>query len=149
MLVRHFTESVLVDVWPKDYLGQIIAIRNVLVQPSPFKKRGGTPLFNYTNDPRHVEMVKDPQRMVEEIQQRGTTLVDCDECALMSATMAMVIGRRPQFVALGFAPNQLTHVACRVQEPKSLEWVWMDAVAGPRERDAALRAQEILTWDLD
>lgn len=106
-------------------------------------------MFRYLNDPRHVEFVKDPQRMVEEIMLNGTTAVDCDEQALMVATMAMQIGRRPQFVALGFAPNTLTHVACRVQEPKSNEWIWMDSVAGPREREAAEKAKQILVWDLD
>lgn len=106
-------------------------------------------MFRYLNDPRHVEFVKDPQRMVTEIMQQGTTAVDCDEQALMLATMAMQLGRRPQFVALGFTPNSLTHVACRVQEPKSNEWIWMDGVAGPREREAAMRAKQILVWDLD
>ena len=147
VVVRRFTEWVIRDVHPKDYLGEILAIRNVLVQPSPM--RPGTPLFRYLNDPRHVEMVKDPQRMVEEIMSNGTTAVDCDEQALMAATMAMQVGRRPQYVALGFSPGSLTHVACRVQEPKSGSWIWMDSVAGPRERDAAQRAKEILTWDLD
>jgi hypothetical protein len=147
VLVRQFTESVLLDIWPKDYLGQILAIRNMLVQPSPFRK--GVAMFAYANDPRHVEMVKTPRRMVEEIMQRGATTVDCDDISVMAATMAMVVGRRPQFVALGFEPDHLTHVALRVQEPKSEAWIWMDAVAGPREREAAERAKEILVWDLD
>lgn len=147
VIVRRFTEWVVRDIAPKDYLGEILAIRHALVQPSP--TRPGTPLFRYVNDPRHVEFVKDPQRMVEEIMGNGTTAVDCDEQALMVATMAMQIGRRPQFVALGFAPNTLTHVACRVQEPKSNQWIWMDSVAGPREREAAERAKQILVWDLD
>lgn len=147
IVVRRFTEWVTRDCWPKDYLGEILAIRNVLCQPSP--SRPNTPMFRYLNDPRHVEFVKDPERQVTEIMQNGTTAVDCDEQALMIATMALQLGRRPQFVALGFAPNTLTHVACRVQEPKSNDWVWMDAVAGPREREAAMKAKQILIWDLD
>lgn len=147
IVVRRFTEWVTRDVWPKDYLGEILAIRHILVQPSA--SRPGTPLFRYVNDPRHVEFVKDPQRMVEEITQFGTTAVDCDEQALMCATMALQLGRRPQFVALGFSPGSLTHVACRVQEPKSSEWIWMDSVAGPREREAAEKSKQILVWDLD
>jgi hypothetical protein len=146
-VVRRFTEWIVRDIAPKDYLGEILAVRHSLVQPSP--TRPGTPMFRYVNDPRHVEFVKDPQRMVEEIMQDGTTAVDCDEQALMVACMAMQIGRRPQFVALGFSPGQLTHVATRVQEPKSNEWIWMDSVAGPREREAAEKSKEILIWDLD
>src|SRR3990167_3308273 len=60
MEVRQFTEWALRAVQPKDYLGEILAIRNVFVQPSPWVKN--IALFHYTNDPRHVEMVKDPQR---------------------------------------------------------------------------------------
>jgi hypothetical protein len=146
-VVRAFTTWVVADVWPKDYLGEIIAIRNVLVQPSPV--RPGTPLFKYVNDPRHVEFVKSPQRMVHEINEHGTTAVDCDEIAMMAATMLLQIGREVEFVALGFAPNSLTHVGLRAKEPKSDKWIWIDGVAGPREKEAAQRAQELLIWSLD
>lgn len=147
IVVRRFTEWVLGEVCPKDYNGEIIAIRNCLVQPSPTKP--WVPMFRYINDPRHVEMVKTPERMVREILDNGSTQVDCDEQSVMIATMALQIGRHPQFVALGFEPGSLTHVACRVKEPKSNTWIWMDSVAGPREREAAMRAKQILTWDLD
>jgi hypothetical protein len=147
MLVRHFTTWVVRDVWPKDYLGEILAIRNVLVQQSPW--RPGVPLFRYTNDARHVEVVKDPQRQIEEILEHGTTQVDCDELACIASVMALQVGREVEYVALGFAPDQLTHVGVRVKEPKSSRWIWLDGVAGPREKEAAARAQELLVWNLD
>lgn len=75
MLVRQFTEWVTRQVWPKHYLGEILAIRNVFVQPSPWVPHA--PLFKYTNDPRHVELVKTPERMVREIRESGQTVVDC------------------------------------------------------------------------
>jgi hypothetical protein len=146
-VVRRFTESVVRDIHPKDYLGEIIAIRNVLLQPSP--TRFPTPLFKYLNDPRHVEWIKDPQRQVEEIGESGSTVVDCDEIACMAATMALQLGREAEFVALGFAPGQLTHVGTRIKEPKSDAWIWVDAVAGPRERAAAATAKEVLVYSLD
>jgi hypothetical protein len=147
MMVRHFTTMVLAEVWPKDYLGQILAIRHVLVQRSPWKPH--VPLFNYTNDARHVEVVKSPQRMVEEINEHGTTAVDCDEISCIAATMALQVGRVPEFVAMGFAPDSLSHVGVRVREPKSQRWIWLDGVAGPREKEAAKRAQQLLVWSLD
>jgi hypothetical protein len=101
------------------------------------------------NDPRHVEWIKDPQRQVEEIHDKGTTTVDCDEIALMAATMALQLGREAEFVALGFEPGALTHVGARVREPKSNSWIWVDPVAGPREREAAETAREVLFWSLD
>jgi len=147
MVVRRFTEWVIQSVQPKDYLGEILAIRNAFVQPSPF--RPGFPLFHYTNDPRHVEMVKDPERCVLEIMENGTTLVDCDDCSCMAATMAMQIGRNVDLVALGFAVDSLSHVGVRVQEPKTSAWIWMDGVAGPREKEAAGRAKQLLVKSLD
>lgn len=147
VLVRHFTTWALADVYPKDYLGEIIAVRNLFVQMSPWRR--GTPLFKYQNDPRHVEFIKDPQRQVEEVIEHGTTAVDCDEISLMQATMLLQIGRDVQLVALGFSPDTLTHVGIRAKEPKSDRWIWLDAVAGPREEEAARRAKEILVWSLD
>lgn len=144
--VRQFTEFVIRGLWPKDYLSEIIAIRNVFLQPSPWTAR---PLVRYTNDPRHVELVKDPERLVTEINQLGSTIADCDEIACLAGTMALSLGREVEWVALGFAPRTLSHVGVRVLEPKSHEWIWLDAVAGPREREAASRAQTVAFWSLD
>ena len=147
ILVRTFTTWVVAELWPKDYLGEILAIRNVLLQPSPTRR--GAALFRYTNDPRHVELVKTPERMVREIIEQGTTAVDCDELSLMAATMLLQVGRKVEYVALGFAPDALTHVGLRAQEPKSHAWIWIDAVAGERERAAAEGAKQLLVWSLD
>lgn len=146
MLVRQFVEWFLQGVQPKDYLGEIIAIRNVFVQPSPYNP--SLSMFRYTNDPRHVEMVKSPERCVREILQNGTSLVDCDDIATCAATFALQCGREVEIVALGFAPGQLSHVGVRVKEPKSGRWIWLDGVAGPREREAAARAKTVIIESL-
>jgi len=147
LLVRQFTEAITRDVFPKDYLGEILAIRNCFLQPSP--TRPNVPLFRYMNDPRHVEWIKDPQRMIEEIQEHGSTTVDCDEVALCAAVMGMQCGREVEFVALGYKPRQLTHVGARIKEPKSGKWIWVDPVAGPRERESAASAKEVLKRSLE
>lgn len=146
--VRQFTEALVREIQPKDYLGEILAIRNVFVQPPPVES-GAPALFRYTNDPRHVEMVKDPERLVHEILLFGSCLADCDDVSQMGGTMALVLGREVEFVAMGFSPRELSHVAVRVKEPKSNQWILLDGVAGPREKEAADRAQEILYWSLD
>jgi hypothetical protein len=147
IIVRRFAEWVLQTVQPKDYLGEILAIRNCLVQPSPFVP--GRPLFHYVNDPRHVELVKDPERQVTEIMETGSTMVDCDDVSTMAATMALIIGRNVDLVAMGFEPGSLSHVAIRVQEPKSKKWIILDGVAGPREKEAAGKAKELMVRSLD
>lgn len=144
--VRQFTEAVVRGLEPKDYLGEIVAVRNVFLQRSP---RTGAPLFRYMNDPRHVELVKDPERMVEEVETLGSTQVDCDEITCLAGTMCLCLGREVEWVALGFQPGSLSHVGVRVREPKSNHWIWLDAVAGPREREAAMRAKNIRFWSVD
>jgi hypothetical protein len=147
MIVRQFVEWVVHDIQAKDYLGEILAIRNVVVQPSP--TRPGTPMFKYMNDPRHVEMIKTPERMVREILQHGVTAVDCDEIAAFCGTACLHLGREVELVALGFEPRVLSHVGVRCKEPKTSKWIWLDGVAGPREREAAGRAKEQLVLSLD
>lgn len=147
MRVRAFTEHVLREVWGKDYLGEILAIRNCFVARSP--KMPWAPLFKYANDPRHVEMVKTPDRMVREIHEFGSTVVDCDDTSTLAATMALQCGREVELVAMGFSPRSLSHVAVRVKEPKSGQWILLDGVAGPREREAAGKAVELMIKSLD
>lgn len=146
-VVRQFTEWVTRDVYPKDYLGEILAVRNIFLQPSPV--RPWAPMFRYMNDPRHVEWIKDPQRIVEEVRSQGSCTLDCDEIALLGATMCLQLGREVEFVGLGFQPRSLTHVGFRVREPKSNRWIWVDPVAGPREREAAATAVEVRPWPID
>lgn len=146
-LVRAFTEWVTRDVWPKDYLGEILAVRNCLVQMSPW--RPGTAMLKYSNDPRHVEWLKDPQTIVEEIQQHGAAVVDCDESfGVLGATMLLQLGRAVELVAVGYGPA-LTHVGVRAVEPKTGRRIWFDTVAGPRERDSAATATQVLVYSLD
>ncbi len=147
MRVRAFTESIVREVHPKDYLGEILAIRNCFVQWSP--RRPGVPLFRYTNDPRHVEMVKDPERIILEVEEHGTSLIDCDESAQLAATMLMQIGREVDLVAMGFERGSLSHVAVRAREPKCGKMILLDGVAGPREAEAAGRAKELMFVSLN
>lgn len=145
IIVRQFTEEVLRYLEPKDYLGEILAIRNVFLQRNP---KTSAALFRYVNDPTHVELVKDPERQVTEILERGSTLVDCDDITCMAGTMALVVGREVEWIALGFQPGSLSHVGCRVREPKSGQWIWVDPVAGPREQSAAESATTVIPWSL-
>ena len=145
--VRQFTEWIIGGIEPKDYLGEILAVRNAFVQRSPWDP--STPLFRYTNDPRHVELVKDPERLVEEIAAHGHAIADCDEITAGEATCCLMLGREAELVGLGFGEGELTHVGLRCREPKSNVWIWMDTVAGPREREAAASAVEKVFWSLD
>src|SRR5262249_54503232 len=135
------------QIWPKDYLSEILAIRNCFVQPSPMMP--WMPMFKYMNDPLHVEFIRTPERCIKDILEQGYCTIDCDESSCLAATMALQIGRVAEFVAMGFTPHQLSHVAVRVKEPKTGRWIILDGVAGPREKEAAGKARELLIKSLD
>lgn len=138
-LVRQMTEEVVAGIRPKDYLSEILAIRNF-----------ATSHVRYVNDPLHVEYIKDPQRMVEEIRATGMTSADCDEIASLIATMALQLGRQAEFVVVGFgAPGQYSHVFARVKEPKTGKWIVTDPVAGSDERTMLSRVKTYEIWSLD
>ena len=124
LLVRQATENVIRQVQPKDYLGEILAIRYWVTEK-----------VRYTSDPLHVEMIRDPQTMVEDIITHGTVTADCDEIALLIACMCLQIGRVAEFVVVGFGEaGQYSHVFARAQEPRSGMNVVLDPVAGTDER---------------
>lgn len=145
--VRQFTEYVIGQVWPKDYISEIVCVRHIFSQRAP--KHPHMPLLVYKNDNRHVEFVKTPARMVREIIHNGFAIGDCDDFSTLAATMCLCFGREVEFVAMGFAPRSLSHVAVRVKEPKSGQWILLDGVAGPREREAAGKAVELMVKSLD
>lgn len=142
-LVRETTEWLVSGLWPKAYQSEILAIRNF-----------ATTHLRYVNDPLHVEWVRDPESIIERLLELGRAQVDCDEIAELIATMALQVGRRAEFVVVGFGrPGHYTHVFARVFEPKSRggagEWIVCDPVAGQDERKMLESVTTYELWSLD
>lgn len=143
LLVRQLTERVVGGVWSKDYLSEILAIRF-------FATAHLTLNLRYTNDPAHVEWIKDPERIATELLDTGESLVDCEEIAELVATMALQVGRVAEFVVVGFgAPGEYSHVFARVSEPKSGAWIVCDPVAGSDEEGMLAKVTTAEVWSLD
>jgi len=139
LLVRSVTEQIVSGIHPKDYLSEILAIRYWVAKH-----------VRYANDPTHVELIKDPQRLVEEVQARGIATGDCDDGATLIATMAMQLGRDARLVAVGFGkPGQYSHVFAKVLEPKSKTWIVCDPVAGTDEASMLARVKTRKEVDLN
>lgn len=139
LVVRAYAEDVTRGLHPKDYLGEILAIRNDVAQR-----------VRYVNDPTHVELVKDPQRLVEEIAMHGVTQGDCDDQTGLICALNMALGRQCRIHGAGFSGDgQLSHVFAAVQEPKTGQWIVCDPVAGSTERDMLRRMRTWETWSLD
>ena len=139
MVVRSLVDEIVAELHPKDYLGEIVVIRNWVIEH-----------IRYLNDPLHVELLKDPQTLVEEYLERGIAVGDCDDMACTISTMHLLLGRDCQLVAVGFAaPGEFSHVFERAREPRSGAWIICDPVAGTREREMAGRATTWQIWSLD
>jgi hypothetical protein len=139
MWLKGVAEEIVRHVQPKDYLGEILAIRYWVAEH-----------VRYVNDPLHVEAIKDPTRLTEEILAHGVALADCDEIALLIGTLNLLVGRVAEFIVAGFGePGQYSHVFARVMEPRTNTWIICDPVAGTEERAMALRVTSWEAWSLD
>lgn len=137
--MRSFTERIIIGLQPKDYLGEILAIRHAAAE-----------YCRYTNDPVSTEWVKDPERIVEEIEATGKSLTDCDEIACFIATLCRQVGREAEFVTVGFGePGHYSHVFARVKEPKTGQWIVCDPVAGTTEDRMLGRVKTYQFWRID
>jgi hypothetical protein len=58
--------------------------------------------IRFLMDPRNVELLHTPEFMLEEIGRRGMIGVDCDDAAVLGASLAKNIGLRAYFQAVGF-----------------------------------------------
>lgn len=134
--VRRHAEQIVQNIRPKDYASEIVAVG---------KWWGNS--GRYTRDPVHVELIKDPERMISDAHQ-GRLVLDCDEFALGAGTDCLCLGAEIQFVTVGFRPRQWgqmkqhTHVFVRAQDPRTKIWWILDPVAGRRTADMLRRVKD-------
>jgi hypothetical protein len=137
-LVRSLKDHIVRDLLPKDYLSEILAVRNFAAEH-----------IRYSNDALTVEQVQDPERISQQIIDHGRAVGDCDEFGLWIATICRQLGREAQYVTVGFgAPNKFSHVFCRVKEPKSGQWIVCDPVAGSDEAAMLRKVTTFRIWDI-
>lgn len=134
--VRRHAEQIIQNIRPKAYQSECAAI-------GKWWGNNG----RYTRDPVHVELIKDPERMISDAAQ-GRLVCDCDEFALGIGTCCLVIGAEVEFVTVGFEPRPFgfpkrhTHVFCRAKDPSSKIWWVLDPVAGRRTMPMLSRVKQ-------
>lgn len=156
--LRERVEDVIRHVRPRDYWSEVLAIYYWTCGPQ----------FRYTRDPLRVEQVKDPLRMLWEIDTKGAALGDCDDLATFIMACIGAIGGEARIVTVGFRPvngrtprgtsmnepdlNLITsphprlpgpfsHVFCQAKKPRG-GWVTLDPVAGPRTESMHNRVKQ-------
>lgn len=139
IFVRTMLEEIVGRLWPKAYCDEILAVNNWVAER-----------VIYLNDPLHVELLKDPQRLCEEIKERGHARGDCDDIAVLIATFCLQLGRQAQFVVAGFGEKgSYSHVFARVKEPRTNTWIVCDPVAGTNVGDMLGRIKTYQIWSCD
>jgi hypothetical protein len=139
MLVRYLKDHIVRELQPKDYLSEILAVRNFAAER-----------IRYSNDAVAVEQVQDPERISDQIVKYGRAVGDCDDIATWIAATCRQLGRDVEIVVVGFGrANNYSHVFVRVLEPKSGQWVICDPVAGTDEASMLRRVTTYKMWRVD
>ncbi len=140
--VRRHTEQIIGNIRPKDYASEIVAIC-----------RWWGNAGRYTRDPVHIEMLRDPERMVDDALM-GKLAMDCDEQALAIGTSCLCIGAPVRFVTVGFdhrypgRPKNHSHVFCTAQDPRTKLWWVLDPVAGRRTAPMLKRIKQYSIFEV-
>jgi len=141
-MVRLAAEEVTRYVTPKDYLSEILAIRHWV-----------NAHIYYTFDPVHVEWIRDPQTILEEIKRHGVVKADCDEYTCVMTSMWLSLGHKAEFVTIALRPKPapFSHVFARCLVPRTNGklFVVTDPVAGTNETQMLRRAAQWKTIRLD
>ena len=137
-LVRGVKDHIIRDVQPKDYLSEILAVRNFVHEKC-----------KYSNDALGVEQVQDPERICDQIIKHGKAVCDCDDIATLMAALCRQLGRETEFIIVGFGrAGSYSHVFVRVKEPKSGQWIVLDPVAGTNEAAMLRRVTTHQVWKI-
>lgn len=91
MRLRMTIEDVVRYVEARDRLSQMAAIYDWFMRH-----------WTYLNDPNEVELVKDPERLLEEIARKGRALGDCDDASVFLAASVRTIGAPARFARATF-----------------------------------------------
>ena len=107
--------SVIAGVRSRDIVAEIDTIRDWLSSH-----------FRFVADPVGVELLRDPAEAISRINSRGFTMGDCDEAAMLGASLGMANGIPARFRALAFERGApYTHVIADLQGPAG-RWFQLD-----------------------
>ncbi len=95
--------------------------------------------FKFVRDPRDVELLKSPAYMLGEWDRTGRITGDCDDAAILGASVALASGYRVRWVLLGFEKGRpFKHVFAEASPTGRDPWTDFD-VTKPAQFPAGLR----------
>jgi len=141
--VRLLAEEIVSGLGSKDYLSEIAAIYYYVLNHT-----------RYANDPRTVELVRRPGRIVAELASGKTPSLDCDDMVTFQAALLLALGREVRIVTIAFqkvkyqGQIQYSHVYLQAREPRTARWLVLDPVAAEEMQQMLNRGKAIKIWPL-
>lgn len=141
--VRLLAEKIVSGLNSKDYLSEIAAIYYYVLNHT-----------RYANDPRTVELVRRPGRIVAELAAGKTPSLDCDDLVTFQAALLLALGREVRAITIAFrkvqynGQVQYSHVYLQVKEPRTSRWIVLDPVAAEETAIMLNKGQAIKIWPL-
>lgn len=139
--VRLLAEEIVSDLNSKDYLSEIAAVYYFILENT-----------RYANDPRTVELVRRPERIIAEMESGKTPSLDCDDMVVILAALLLSLGREVRVVTVAFQKAvykgkvQYSHVYLQAREPRSGQWLVLDPVAAEETQKMLSRGVEFKIW---
>lgn len=84
-------------------------------------------VMRYTPDPLGVETVKSPTFLVQEINDSGRAVMDCDDASVLTAAFVRAVGIPTRFKVIKDSPTEFTHVY--LEAFIDGRWVKVDPIA--------------------
>lgn len=104
-------QNICKNVTSGDYASEVLALNYWVYQN-----------VRYISDPTNVELVKDPERLIQ------TGSGDCDDIAVLCAALLLAVGKTPAFMLVAFNGSPMpSHVFALAKTPSG--WVPLDPVA--------------------
>jgi hypothetical protein len=141
--VRLLAEEIVSGLGSKDYVSEIAAVYYYVLNHT-----------RYANDPRTVELVRRPARIVAELARGKTPSLDCDDLVVLQAALLLSLGREVRIVTIAFRKAmyrgqvQYSHVYLQAKEPRSSKWIVLDPVAAEETAAMLKKGQAIKIWPL-
>jgi transglutaminase-like putative cysteine protease len=141
--VRSLAEGICERLLSKDYTSEAIALYNFVCAAT-----------RYMRDPRTVELVKAPYRVVQELLAGKIPQLDCDDQAAFLAALLLATGCEVRLATVAFRRMifqgmvQYSHVFVQAREPRTGAWITLDPVAGDRTREMLSRVVAVAYWPI-
>lgn len=108
----------------------------------------------YMRDPRTIEYIRAPWRVIPSIMAGQQPGLDCDDMTALLCALLLASGSETRAVTVAFVnatyrgERQYSHVFAQAREPRTGQWITLDPVAGNRTKEMLSRVVNYKIWPI-